>query len=229
MKIKSFGCSFIFGNDLQDVNTHLGEPYAPPSKFTWPSLLAQNLGYNYECHARPGSGNLRILEKVLSHAAQEQESAAYVIGWSLIDRFDYTVDPDKKTHQYDMAGLSRWCTIMPIHNDLRSQHYYQDLHSQFRDKLSNLIYIKTAIDTLKQKNIKFIMTYADELLFETEYHTNPAILDLQDFVRPYLTTFENKTFVKFSKSRGFAISSTMHPLEDAHRAAFETIKSYNLL
>lgn len=229
MKLKSFGCSLIFGNDLKDVNTHLGEPYAPPSRYTWPSLLAQSLGYQYECHARPGSGNLRILEKILSATTQETESVAFVIAWTLIDRFDYTTDIDNRTHQYDVVGTNRWRTLMPVEDDVYSQFYYKNLHSQYRDKLSSLIYIKTAIDTLQQKNIKFIMTYHDELLFETDCHTNSAVLDLQQYVRPYMTLFENKTFIKFSRDRGYEISPTWHPLEQAHQAAFETIKSYNLL
>jgi hypothetical protein len=107
--------------------------------------------------------------------------------------------------------------------------YYRDLHSQFKDKLTNLIYIKTAIDTLKEKNISFIMTYIDDLLFETQWHVTPAILELQNYIRPYMTTFENKTFLEFSKEKEFAISETLHPLEDAHQAAFELIRSYNLV
>jgi hypothetical protein len=107
--------------------------------------------------------------------------------------------------------------------------YYRELHSQYRDTLTNLIYIKTAIDTLHQKNIKFIMTYIDELLFEVSSASTPAVSELQNFIQPYMTKFEGKTFLDFSRQRGFVISPTMHPLEPAHQAAFETIKSYNLL
>jgi hypothetical protein len=88
MKIKSFGCSFIFGTDLADETR--GEPYAQSSQLTWPALLAQDLGLEYECHARPGSGNLRILEKILSISIQTP--ATFVIGWTWIDRFDYYLD-----------------------------------------------------------------------------------------------------------------------------------------
>lgn len=228
MILKSFGCSFIFGSDLHDDSSGIGEPYAKPSKFSWPSLLAQYKNYNYQCYARPGSGNLRILEKVLSHSA-DPTTCFFVIGWSWNDRFDYTIDLTGEDHIYDLAGSNLWRTIMPIHTDSRSHHYYRDLHSQFRDKLTNLIYIKTAIDTLKEKNIPFIMTYMDDLLFETQWHTTPAIIDLQNYVRPYLTTFEGKNFLDYSKEKGFPISKTLHPLEDAHQGAFELIKGYNLV
>ena len=66
MKLKSFGCSFIYGTDLADDGR--GFIAATPSRLTWPALLAQNLDYSYECYARPGCGNLRILEKILNQA-----------------------------------------------------------------------------------------------------------------------------------------------------------------
>lgn len=225
MILKSFGCSFIFGTDLADDGR--GEPYARSSQLTWPALLAQHHGYEHQCHARPGSGNLRILEKILSIATAGP--AYFVIGWTWIDRFDYTIPPTGNDHRYDRAGTELWRTVMPINTDSRAIHYYRDLHSQFRDKLSNLVYIKTAIDTLKQKQIPFIMTYQDELLFETEWHISPAVVDLQEYIRPYMTKFEGLTFLDWARKKGHPISDTLHPLEQAHQGAFELIKSYNLV
>jgi hypothetical protein len=118
---------------------------------------------------------------------------------------------------------------MPIDNSNNAVNYYKNLHSQFRDKLSNLCYIKLAIDALKQNNCSFIMTYMDELIFETEWHVTPAIVDLQNYIQPYMTQFNNKNFLEFSKEKGFPISETLHPLEAAHQAGFELIKSYNLV
>lgn len=226
MKLKSFGCSFIFGSDLSDET--LGEPYEKASQLTWPALLAQDLGLEYQCYARPGSGNLRILEKVLSMISHEP--ATFVIGWTWIDRFDYTVEPHENNHVYDLANEANlWKTVMPVDSDHRAKNYYKYLHSQYCDKLTNLIYIKTAIDSLQQRNIPFVMTYMDELLFETQWHYNSTIENLQNYIRPHMTKFQGQTFLNFSKQNGFPISDTYHPLETAHQAAFELIKSYNLL
>lgn len=223
MNIKSFGCSFIFGTDLADDGRD--GSYATGSRLTWPALLAHSKGYNYQTHARPGSGNLKILEAVLREAATP-ESAIFIVGWSWIDRFDYTVEPGHRCPHWDLAGTGdQWKTIMPVDRDPLAQTYYRDLHSQFRDKLTTLVYIKTAIDTLKQKAIPFVMTYMDELIFETEWHVTPAVLDLQAYVRPYMTRFENKTFLEWTKQKGFPISETLHPLESAHKAAFELIST----
>lgn len=208
MKLKSFGCSFIFGTDLHDDGR--GELRASPSQFTWPSLLSQHLGYEYECFARPGAGNLRILERVLLQAANP-EPALFVIGWTWIDRFDYTSLRDE------------WKTIMPVDTDAVAEVYYKNLHSQYRDKLTTLISIKTAVDMLKQTNRKFIMTHMDDLIWETQWHCNPAILSLQNYVRPYFSDFENKTFLDWSRNKGFSISDMLHPLEDAHRSAADLV------
>jgi hypothetical protein len=228
MILKSFGCSFIFGNDLSDVIVHLGEPYSPPSKTTWPALLAKDLGCEYQCHARPGSGNLRILEKILTQANASTPDDLFVIGWSWIDRFDYTITLVGQAHLYDIAGDQVWHTVMPIDSSNKAKVYYKDLHSEFRDKFTTLINIKTAIDVLKQKNIPFVMTYIDDLIFEDRWNTNTAIADLQAYIQPYMTTFQGLSFLDWSKQQNFEISDTLHPLETAHQAGFEMIKSYNL-
>lgn len=222
MKLKSFGCSFIYGTNLADDGC--GFLTSTPSQLTWPSLLAQDLNYKYECHAHPGSGNLLILEKVLNQSALN-DPAVFVVGWTWIDRFDYTTKIIEPVRETEVVDDEVWKTVMPIDTDNRAHNYYRDLHSQYRDKLTNLIYIKTAIDTLKQKNIPFIMTYVDNILFETQWQCPSGVKELQDYIIPYMTTFDSKSFLEYSKEKGFPISETLHPLEDAHRAAFELIKS----
>lgn len=214
MRIESFGCSFIFGTDLADDgrNTHR----ATPSQLTWPAHLARYLGKEYQCYARPGSGNLQILDRVLNRAAVDDCADLFVIGWTWLDRFDY-YDPI-----YD-PNINRnpWSTIMPIDKTELAHVYYRDLHSEYRDKFTSLSYIKLVVDTLSQKNIPFLMTYMDELLFDQRWYNTPAIMDLQNYVKPHLTTFEGQTFLNWSKSQGFEISPTLHPLESAHQAAGE--------
>jgi hypothetical protein len=222
MKLKSFGCSFIFGSDLADDGREL--PIPTPSNNTWPALLANDLNYTYECYARPGAGNLRTLEKILNQAYSE-DPAVFVIGWTWIDRFDYTTTITEPTFRSEIVDGEVWKTVMPIDTDVRASNYYRDLHSQYRDKLTNLVYIKTAIDTLNQKSIPFIMTYMDELLFETQWQCTDAVKDLQNYIRPCMTTFEGSTFLDWSAKKGFPISNTLHPLEPAHRAGFELLKS----
>ena len=220
MKIKSFGCSFIFGSELADEylvpENELPAPHF--SSLTWPAHLAVHLNCDYSCFAKPGSGNLQIMERVLSHIARAPAPALYIIGWSWIDRFDYV---NHQAVEYTPFGF--WKTIMPIDTDAIARNYYKDLHSEYRDKLSTLVCIKSVIDTLIKKNVPFIMTYMDELIFNNEWHTTPAVTELQNYIQPYMTKFDNMTFLEWSRKNNFAESAMQHPLEQAHRSAGDYI------
>mgnify|MGYP003347936840 CR=1 FL=1 len=219
MRLKSFGCSFIFGTDLHDDSRHAAK--ATPSNYTWPALLAQHNNWEYTCYARPGAGNLEILERLLSQLT-DVEPAVYVVGWTWIDRFSYMGSNDS-------WFKTPWKTIMPIDTDSTAEAYYKHLHTEMRDKLTTLLNVRVAIDALRASGNKFIMTYMDDLMFDQRWNTTPAITELQRYCEPYMTRFDNRSFLEYSKENLFPISETLHPLEQAHWAGFELIKSYNLV
>jgi hypothetical protein len=222
MKLKSFGCSFIFGSELADDGSD--GAYATPSQLTWPAHLAQHLDRDYRCHARPGAGNLQILENILNQSADSSLDDLFVVGWTWIDRFDYyDADYNPKSKR------TPWSTLMPIDTTDVAKVYYRDLHSEYRDKFTCLCYIKLAIDTLRQKNIPFIMTYMDELLFDQRWHTSPAVQDLQNHIKPCMTKFDGLTFLDWSRKNGYPETARWHPLESAHRAAADLMISYSLV
>ena len=214
MKLKSFGCSFIFGTDLSDDGS--SKDYFKHSQLTWPSLLAKKLNLEYDCHAQAGSGNLKILETVLSQC-ENTEKNLYVIGWTWIDRFDYT---NTEVRPWNPQG---WKTMLPNDDSKQAKFYYKNIHSQFRDKLVTLSYIKLAIHTLQQKKCPFIMTFVDDLIFENTWHVTPAVIDMQRYIRPFMSDFQGKNFVEWSRDKKFSMSRTMHPLEQAHAAAAELV------
>lgn len=196
MKLTSHGCSFIYGSEL------------PSPALSWPSLVARHIGYDYLCTAWPGIGNLQIMESILLHA---DKGDLCVVNWTWIDRFDYVDIQDES-----------WQTLRPSVDDDRAGFYYRNLHGQYRDILTNLSYISTAISFLLDKQIPFLMTYMDNLLYETvdpRWHTPNAVWYLQQKTRPYLRDFEGKNFLDWSRSQGFEISEFLHPLEPAHAAA----------
>jgi hypothetical protein len=215
MKLKSFGCSFIFGTDLADDGRESKRPSA--SNLTWPAQIAKKLSYQYQCYARPGAGNLQIMEQVLNQCA-DPEPSMFVIGWTWIDRFDYY-----NAHWNPGQSLSPWQTIMPIDQDALATTYYRDLHSEYRDKLTNLTYIKLVLDTLQQKNIPLVMTYMDRLLFDKRWHVTSAVTYLQNHIESAMTLFDSQTFLEYSRSNNFEISDRLHPLELAHASGAEVI------
>lgn len=210
--LKSFGCSFIFGSELHDDG--YGKSFATPSNFTWPALWAKDLGVAYRCFAKPGSGNLRIAEQVLNQI-HSQEPAIYVIGWTWIERFDFI--------QRDNAN---WRTLSAWDTDTVATNYYKELHSQYLDKLKSLSAINLVIQQLCASQNKFYMTYMDDLLFETQFHCSPAMLLMQQQIKPHLHNFQGHNFLEWSRVNGFPIGTrAKHPLEEAHQAAFEYVKS----
>ena len=221
MQVKSFGCSFIYGSDLIDdpCGFETISPYnniTRKSTRTWPSLLAQNANLDYQCYASPGIGNLQIAERVLTEI--NKDATFFIIGWTWVDRFDYVSTTDNK-----------WKTLLPANQSPDSEFYFKKLNSQYADKLNSLILINTVLTALKNSSHKFLMTYQDELLFETEWHNSPAVEYLQQQIKPSMAKFEGKTFLEWSRDHGYKISPNMHPLEDAHRAGAELMKNYFLV
>ncbi len=212
MIIKSFGCSFIFGTDLHDDGRN--GPYATPSQFTWPALIAQKLGYDYQCRAKGGAGNLFILDRILQNTVDCRDEI-FLINWTYIDRFDYGGSIP--------TVRGGWESITPTQTTPEAEFYYRHFHSEFRDKLTSLIHIKTAVDLLLSRKIPFVMTNMDTLLLSTEHNCPTYVHDLQQAVAPYIHTFEGQDFLNWSHDQGFEISATKHPLESAHAAAADVM------
>lgn len=225
MKLKSFGCSFIYGSDLKDCPPGINHNHPPPSKLTWPSLIADLYGLEHECWARPAAGNLQILETLLSQV-NLLEDDLHVINWTWIDRFSFTRE-QAKSHSSPWGkpwNTNGWCNILPGDSDPVSKIYYKNIHSQFRDKLETLLCIKTALDILMSNDKKFLMTYTDDLMFEKQWHTSPGMLHLMAGVEPLVLHFDNSSFWHWVRKNEFAISEKWHPLEQAHSAAADHVR-----
>ena len=211
MIVKGFGCSFVLGCEHQDFH---------PKKYshtTWPAIIAKKQAHEYKCFAKAGCGNLHILNDILNEIEKEQDDF-YIINWTWIMRWDYI-----------FAGNDTWHHLNPNHDHERARYYYQHVHADYTDKLHNLIWINTAIQSLTAAGKRFCMTYMDDLLFENRWHTSAGISNLQNQIHPHLYQFKNLNFVDWSKQNNFALGSRGHPLEDAHYAAAEYLLNHNLV
>jgi len=210
MNFTSFGCCFVWGNEMRDTTP------TQASNSTWPALLAQHLKLPYECHAQAGHGNFSITNQVLDQIATD-EPALYVINWTWIDRFDY-LDPNYQD--------GRWNTFRPgahgAGNRYRpeSTFYYRCIHSELRDKLTSLQNIKLVAMELESVGQPFIMTYMDDLLFDQRWNTTPSMLKQQEYLKSRMHTFNGDNMVEYAKNNGHNITPAAHPLEPAHRDLF---------
>jgi hypothetical protein len=209
MTVHSFGCSFIYGTDLPDCSIY-------PSQLTWPALIAQYLGARYRCHAEPGAGNLRILNRLLDNLGDAGD--LYIINWSFVDRFDY-VD-----HESD-----EWHTCRPSGTGAVEQRYYRDLHSEYRDKFATLTVMHTAISALARLGARYIMTHVDDLVFCNRYHTGDGMQRLQATVAPHLQTFDGTNWLSWCAGRGHDFTASGHPVQGAHQETAQEIINRGLV
>ena len=214
MKLKSFGCSFIFGSELSDI-TNRTKKY---SQLTWPAIIAQRQGLDYACYARPGSGNLQILNNVLDQVAQHNNDV-YIINWTFVNRWDYMY-----------AGNNQWHSVLPWDQHDRAEFYYRHFQAEYTDKLNNLIWIDCAVQALQSVGAKFCMTYMDELLLDSRWNISPGIAQLQKKIAPHLHLFDGSNFVEWSQRNSYLISTEFHhPLEQAHSAAADYLQNHSLV
>jgi hypothetical protein len=205
-KLKSFGCSFIYGSELSGTDPN---SIVDPSALTWPALIAKKLDLKYYCYARPGQGNLKIYSDILANSYQHDDSI-YLINWTWIDRFDYVNRREK------------WDTIRPSESGNLEKLYYQHFHSQITDMILSASLIVSAAEHLNSLKCPFIMTYMDYNLFTTIEPTwhNPRYVEiLQQKLNKILVNFDGLNFLDWSKKYNYTISHNSHPMEQAHLAA----------
>ena len=214
MKLKSFGCSFVWGSEMPDVII----PGHVHSQLTWPARLSRKLDMPYECHAWPGRGNFFTANQVLDQLATN-EPALYVINWTWIDRFDF-VDLNNKEH---------WETLRPGQgNHPHSEFYYRNLHSEVSDKLHSLQLIKLITMELLAADQPFIMTYMDNLIFDQQWHTTPAMLKQQEFLQSKMLHWQTNqkeliNWALWAVKQGHSVTASNHLLESGHKLVFQDV------
>ena len=77
-RIVSFGCSFMYGQEMQDENWPLHA-----SDKTFAGLLANRYDCEYVCNAWPGNSNDAILRRLHKYLSTERnENDFVIIGWT---------------------------------------------------------------------------------------------------------------------------------------------------
>ena len=216
MKLKSFGCSFFYGSDLPDQIDYYDQPPTGHSNRTWPALIAEKTGLEYECYAVPGIGNFKILCDIVSQASLD-DPAIFLINWTWIDRFDFVNNKEE------------WSTIRPCNDSPLSDIYYRNFHSQIKDMITSVYTINTAIDFLNERKIPFLMTYMDYNILEVvnpNWHDPKYLSVIQNKIKKSLVDFQGKNFLDWSESQGFEISEHLHPLVDAHSSAADYLMPF---
>lgn len=216
-KIVSFGDSFVFGSELKNNDT---------GSQGWIGLAAHQLGVEYETLAVPGCGNENISRQILTYFSNNSaDNVLAVINWTWGARWDFYIPG---IEQWTTLGLScvpsKLAPLIGHDEATKVLEFYNKYpgHSTLWDKWRTLQTIYSSQQYLKSLQVPSIQTYMDSEMWDTTWHAPDYIVTLQNLTREPLQDFEGKTFLDWSRARGFTVTDPgLHPLEEAHAAACE--------
>jgi hypothetical protein len=216
------GCSFIFGNDLEDQHK------MNPSNNTFPALLAQDLGLHYQCVAVPSSGSDSHVRCVIDYV--DKDTKLVIVGWSYATRFEFNFDGHGwhsiRHIDYKPDNLKK--IIEPLH-----RQFYSNLTLQYKwyHYVKNIVFLQ---QWLTAKGIPYLFCGMDPEFSKKsiEDPTFQTLCDDIDFDNWFFWTNGKKNlgFRNWSKEmekidKHYKISA-FHPLEHAHRESFNLIKKH---
>jgi hypothetical protein len=138
-----FGCSSSYGQGLLDCPTG----NEPPSRLSWPSILASKLNLDCVNYSKCGAPNKQILLKLLNSELIENDLV--VILWSFAHR-GYILENSK-----DAKPI--------LVQDKYSEEFYK-IHTEYDMCVDTAIYMHYAKLYLNSKNIKNYQYYFDRTI-----------------------------------------------------------------
>lgn len=139
-RLIAFGCSFTYGHGLSDCKeTDTG--WTGPSKFAWPSMLANKLNYKLDNQSYPGSSNLEILYKILSFKFEPGDLV--VIMWTLPLRdtqFDESGVPTIRLGPWAKAWVAKQWMKIASETDYTQRSWLYIHHADLYLKNKNIQY-----------------------------------------------------------------------------------------
>lgn len=165
-RLIAFGCSSTFGQGLPDCNEDCHLEKSKPSKFAWPSVLADLLGLECVNMSAPGSSNKRIMYTVMNFDFKESDTV-YIL-WSLPERhaiFSKNFKPDwqilsrknnEKLYVRDM-----------VPSDINDELYYKHIYDDYDCYLMDGIYKDYIYRLLSNKvsDIKYLHFYKSHITY----------------------------------------------------------------
>ena len=194
MNIYSFGCSLIFGDELEDT-------YPSFSQLTWPALWAKSHQFEYSCFAENGISNWAISRHIITEISLKKPDAV-IVQWTYPGRLEIRKKDNKfKQFSYwsnvedakEMVKLSRASRLRVWPKDksleefeenerkmeeemLSKAHtfegmfanlWYNEVSSYSSDLYYSLIWINLAAFWLNHLKIPHVFTSADNEINNT--------------------------------------------------------------
>jgi hypothetical protein len=222
-----------------DFNHRARSLAAGYSKKTWPALYATEKKMDYRCFANPGCSNSTISRKFFKFLPNISSDDFVIVNWTWIDRWDVY---DENGSDDELVSINNaktmidvikcgnnpykdyWRTLRVSESNATeiSKLYFKYLQSELWNKFETLKLIALVSNTLKNKNIPFIMTSIDDTVYDKEWNCPDYINTIQEETEYDISWFDGMGFYDWSKYNNFPLGKkNNHPLEEAHQAAFE--------
>jgi len=138
-RIVAFGCSNTYGIGLSD-NYNLGIDSHNPSKYAWPSRLAEKLNYSVLNNGVCGCSNKFIYQNILNYNFKDNDVCC--IMWTDADRYwrnDNNLEiPDGDRdwgHNFQKGFIGPWMKTK------MAMQYYKFLHSEYDSDVMHMNYM----------------------------------------------------------------------------------------
>jgi hypothetical protein len=222
MKLLACGCSFTFGEELSDQFGTL-----IPSDIGFAGLLAKKLNLEYHCAAEPGSGADRTVRQLLKNL--DSDVSLVVIGWSLINRFEFDFGPG--IGWQNLIAADKWPKDYrsPVVLPYRKQFYANltNLYMQYH-YAKNVLF---AEQILQQKNIPYIFCRIDPA-FDRQQCDDPEFQEIMNLIN-WDHWFDWKdpwgksvSFTNWADVNNYPLGPRHHPLDRAHSVTAELLYKF---
>lgn len=193
-RLVAFGCSYTYGHGLTDCHIDPNLPGSEPSKFSWPSLLADMLNVEVVNCSDPGASNIHMLWKLINFEFKKDDIC--VIMWSHFGRLPFSnlkYDPNNVIWEnYDRSVIRS----LP---DIDKENII----------VKNCIVMHHAYSYLEMKNIKHMMVVAPN--------------DLKSYKFPYINIPSLNADITIQKYQSDLALDNLHPGPDTHKTIAKEI------
>lgn len=164
-RLVTFGCSNTYGHGQSDCLQPNGHPGKFPSKFAWPSVLAQKLNYNVDNKGQPGASNKRIWHNALHYDYTKTDTVIFM--WSYIARYAIL----HQSHETNEHKRRQTNVNLHVNQSQKSARYYFKHIYEDYDSCQQLIAYSSQIHyMLKDKDIKTHHIFSDYKEYDKEFY-----------------------------------------------------------
>lgn len=204
----AFGDSYTFGHELSDCPGHQGKI---PSRLTYSALIANTVGYEYQCNAMGYYANNAIARTIIHHINDIKKDDLVFVMWTYPIRREFLLED---------AGF-RTIAQIDDHQFAKSYIKYVDLNKYHMIKQS-LLDIYTAQELLQHH--KYLFLSADTTLQQ-------SIIGQDSMCGPLVERIDITRWLLFDNNLGFHEWSEWlcnkkiigHPQDQSHKALADKI------